>query len=226
MQVVKGIDTFPGVGFNSNVYLVDGEVLVDAGLGQMFSEVKNEIVNRGFNPRDIHTIVATHHHYDHTGGLKKFRDWLRSEGSEGIVAVHSGDQGSLENGETLAEMFEERAKSVTVDLVLSDEDVIETGKSKYKLQIIHTPGHTPGSICLYEKKHKALISGDTLFADGFGRTDFHGGNAEEMRLSLERLKKLDVEYLLPGHGEAKVGGVKFLIQQILNGALGGSQRHK
>jgi glyoxylase-like metal-dependent hydrolase (beta-lactamase superfamily II) len=65
-------------------------------------------------------------------------------------------------------------------------------------KVIHTPGHTAGSICLY--KDNILISGDTLFGTGHGRTDLPGGNEEAMRKSLQLLSKLDWLYLLPGHG--------------------------
>jgi hydroxyacylglutathione hydrolase len=70
-----------------------------------------------------------------------------------------------------------------------------------RLSVIPTPGHSPGSICLYHPKEKLLISGDTLFYMGVGRTDLPGGDLDQLKDSIERLAKLDVEYVLPGHGE-------------------------
>ena len=74
-------------------------------------------------------------------------------------------------------------------------------------QVIHTPGHTPGSICLYNKEEKLLFSGDTLFMSGFGRTDFPGGSERELMQSLKRLFELAGDTaVLPGHGQATTIG--------------------
>jgi glyoxylase-like metal-dependent hydrolase (beta-lactamase superfamily II) len=68
--------------------------------------------------------------------------------------------------------------------------------------VLHTPGHTQGSICLFAEKDRALISGDTVFTDGaFGRYDFPGSSKEMLARSLDRISLLDVEGLYPGHGE-------------------------
>ncbi len=214
MQVLKGVYVFGGVGYDSNIYLIDGEIIIDTGTGDYFPEIKNEIISMGFDPAEIHTIVNTHSHFDHSGGCKKFRDWLKGKA---IIAIHGNDRSALEHGETLAEMFGTTPKVVTVDVSLSDKDVLRT--KHFNLEVIHTPGHTPGSVCLYDKKKKVLFSGDTLFEDGFGRTDYPGGSDEEMIRSLKRLSRLDAEYLLPGHGNPKIGGIKFLIKQILAGSL-------
>lgn len=71
--------------------------------------------------------------------------------------------------------------------------------------MIETPGHSPGSICLYMKKEKALIAGDTIFSLGVGRTDLPGGDTELLIASLKKLAKLDIEYLIPGHGDMLKG---------------------
>ena len=212
MQPIKGVYVWSGSGFDSNVYLIDGEVLVDTGMGDFFPQIKNEISTMGIDVANIRTIVNTHHHFDHTGGDKKFRDWLKAN-----IAIHSADRAPLEHGETLAESLGRSAKFITADISLSDGDVIRT--KQFNLEVIHTPGHTHGSICLYERKKRFLISGDTLFADGVGRTDLPGGSGDELRRSLERLSKLDVEYIFPGHGAPKVGGIGFLIKQALSGSL-------
>ena len=77
----------------------------------------------------------------------------------------------------------------------------------FNLQVIHTPGHSPGGMCLYEPEKKVLFSGDTVFSYGnVGRTDLRGGNSRLLVESIERLMKLDVEYLCPGHMNAVTGG--------------------
>ena len=73
---------------------------------------------------------------------------------------------------------------------------------KFELEVIHTPGHTPGSVCILEKRNRILFSGDTIFPEGGrGRTDFKGGDEKAMAKSLEMLKKLDYKMLCAGHGE-------------------------
>ena len=209
MQVYKGILLMGGVGFDSNIYLVDGELVVDTGTGMFFSEIRDEMEKYGFEPRKIHTIVNTHSHFDHTGGNKKFRDWLKAE-----IAMHQSDKKALETGVgTLAEMFNEKPKSITVDKILRDGNTITT--KNFRFRVLSTPGHTPGSICLYEENRGIMFSGDTLFADSLGRTDLPGGDNRKLHESLLKLSKHRINYLFPGHGMPKVGGVNFLIKQLL-----------
>ena len=82
--------------------------------------------------------------------------------------------------------------------------------------MIHTPGHTPGSICLYEAQSKSLFSGDTVFPYGsVGRTDLPGGSSRDLIRSISRLVKLDVSVLYPGHGEVTSNNVNEQIKQSL-----------
>ena len=208
MQVLKDITLMGGVGYDSNIYIIDGEVIVDTGTGLFFPEIKEEIDNR-FDKKKIRSIVNTHCHYDHTGGNKSFRDWLKAE-----LLVHEEDKKAAESGEgTLSKFFEKTAKVVTMDKALRAGQKIKT--KNFSFDVLHTPGHSPGSICLYDRKNKILISGDTLFEDGIGRTDLPGGNKKDMFSSLEKLSKLQINVLLPGHGMPKMSGVNFFIKQML-----------
>ncbi|NYZ79649.1 MBL fold metallo-hydrolase, partial [Candidatus Micrarchaeota archaeon] len=86
---------------------------------------------------------------------------------------------------------------------------------KTTLDVIHTPGHTPGSACFLDKKDGVLFSGDTVFADGVGRTDLNGGDGRALVKSLEEITTLPFEHLLPGHGtlgtkHSVVDGIRFL----------------
>ena len=98
------------------------------------------------------------------------------------------------------------------EILLADDRTIRLGSEEIK--VIHTPGHTRGSICLLA--NNMLLTGDTLFADGFGRIDFYGGSLHEIRQSLLRLSKLDPNITIyPGHGEsatlgAALGRFRFL----------------
>ena len=85
---------------------------------------------------------------------------------------------------------------------------LQEGEFKFNnatFEIYHTPGHSPGSISIYWPEKKALIVGDVIFQAGVGRTDFPGGDGKLLKQSIERLSKIDVEYLLPGHGEIVQG---------------------
>ena len=208
MRLADDIEVIAGVGQDPNIYLIEGELLVDTGTGRFFSDAK-EIIETKYNRLKIRTIVNTHCHFDHTGADKKFRDWLKAS-----ISVHANDKRAVESGQgILAEFFKEIPKIVTVDRALKHGSTIRT--MNFVFEVIHTPGHSPGSICLYEKNRKVLISGDTLFEGSIGRTDLTGGNSGEMLKSLNKLLNYDIHYLLPGHGPPRIGGVSFLIKQMI-----------
>jgi glyoxylase-like metal-dependent hydrolase (beta-lactamase superfamily II) len=109
------------------------------------------------------------------------------------LALISGDRNT-----TCADEFGIRPQKLTVK-VLNNDNVIDCGDSK--LQVIHSPGHTTGSIVLYDKDSKSLFSGDTVFADGgVGRWDLATGNFNALLKSVKKLTRLDVHALYPGHG--------------------------
>ncbi len=208
MNVLKLVDAY-GLGNDCNIYLIDNELLVDTGTGLNFPAIRKELEAK-HDVSKVNCIVNTHCHFDHTGGNKKFRDWFGC-----TLAIHEKDRAALETGAgTLARMFGENARTVTADKSLRNGSVIRT--QNFSFQVVHTPGHTPGSICLYEKNFKILVSGDTLFDGAAGRTDMPGGDNISMANSLRKLDKLPISYLLPGHGQMKVGGVNFVIKQLLN----------
>jgi glyoxylase-like metal-dependent hydrolase (beta-lactamase superfamily II) len=94
-----------------------------------------------------------------------------------------------------------------VALKFKDSDMI------FGLKVIHTPGHTPGSSCLFYPAEQTLFSGDTIFANGFGRTDLVGGDPLEMQKSLSKLKNLDFQVLLPGHGRILKENAREILQR-------------
>ncbi len=208
MNILKCIDTY-GLGNDCNIYLIDGELLVDTGTGLNFQEIKNDMRSK-HDSIGVKCIVNTHCHFDHTGGNKKFRDWFGC-----VLAVHEKDKSALETGSgTLASMFGETARTVTADKTLRNGSIIKT--KNFSFQVVHTPGHTPGSICLYEKNYRILVSGDTLFDGAAGRTDLPGGDKVSLVNSLKKLDMLPISYLLSGHGPIRVGGANFVIKQLLN----------
>lgn len=186
-----------GIGFDSNIYLIVDEVvaLIDAGTGQNFDIVRRNLNKVGIKPRDIGLLINTHCHFDHSGGDHDFV----AAGCD--VAIHEDEADLLRRGDrviTMAEIFEEELRAVDVARELHDGDRVKLGESEFR--VIHTPGHTRGSISLYEPKLRVLFSGDTVFCDGVGRTDLPTSDAGALLRSLERLAELEVERLYPGHG--------------------------
>ncbi|NPV87997.1 MBL fold metallo-hydrolase [Coprothermobacteraceae bacterium] len=124
-------------------------------------------------------IVATHYHFDHTGAVEEIRSHYKAP-----FMIHENEVPFM--------------KDTKADRLLIDGDEIACGAEV--LQVIHTPGHTPGSICMLGDGF--VITGDTLFQHGYGRTDFPGGSEEEMLHSLAKLEKILVAGMTvyPGHG--------------------------
>jgi hydroxyacylglutathione hydrolase len=177
-----------GISYDSNAYLIDAKrkTLVDAGMN-----APRVLKNIGDG---LELIVLTHCHYDHMGAVPEI---VEATGAK--VAMHEKDIALLRSDRaSVAAMFNAPRPVFAVDIVLRGNDVIDLGDAS--LQVIHTPGHTPGSICLYNKDTGELFTGDTVFEGGsFGRTDI-GGDSEAMVRSLDMLMKLDVSILYPGHG--------------------------
>jgi glyoxylase-like metal-dependent hydrolase (beta-lactamase superfamily II) len=155
----------------------------------MDERIKTKVEDR-LHSKSVDLIINTHAHVDHCGGNKYFG---------GKVCIHRDDAKELTSGRfyDTCEFFGEEART-RFDRLLQDRDKIDLGE--IVLEVIHTPGHTSGSICLYEKDEKMLFSGDTLFPDGgFGRVDLRGGDLNGMINSLEKLQDYDFEILFPGH---------------------------
>ena len=187
---------------NSYVY---GTILVDAGVLPMAVKPFKDQIN---------TIVLTHCHFDHTARVKEIAHMCKAK-----VAIHKNDaRGLLEDTWSLSMHFGARSPGIAPDIVLTDGDIIGD------LQVLHTPGHTPGSICLLAERELLLFSGDTVFSDGcFGRYDFPGGSRIDLARSLDRLALLDVEGLYPGHGEpVEQGGSQHIIaaQELIKSGYG------
>lgn len=191
IRKINDIIVIGGMGYDSNVYVFD-DIIVDTGTGQNMDYILKSIKEAGGSVDDLSLIVNTHHHYDHIGG----NQYLDLE-----VAMHTNDASALEEGDQealLTTMFGKSMEKMKVDHKLEEGDKI------HDFEVLLTPGHTSGSICLYDGE--TLISGDTVFAGGgFGRVDL-GGDMGDMRRSLERLSKLNIKYLLPGHGPAVEDG--------------------
>ena len=198
---------------DSHVYLIgdasdSGITLVDAGLMGKGNYKLSAIEAAGIDPASIKRVIMTHTHIDHIGCLPEILEAI--PGAE--LWVHEEEANPLEQGDERIiygmEMFRSMCQSqygipdgrfkFKVHRVLADGDVLELGGSSW--QVLHIPGHSPGSIALYDATRKILIPGDTVYADyAIGRFDVHGASGSQLRNSLARLAELDVDILLPGH---------------------------
>jgi len=187
---------------NSYIY---GTILIDAGVPPMAIKPFKD---------QISTIILTHCHFDHTARIKEIAHMCQAE-----VAIHKNDAGGLvDDLQSLSMHFGARSPGTVPDIVLSEGDLIG------ELMVLHTPGHTPGSICLWSERDRVLLSGDTVFSDGcFGRYDFPGGSRIELARSLDRLALLDVDGLYPGHGKpVEQGGARHIMaaQELIKSGYG------
>ncbi len=205
------VKKYLGFGFESNVYLIKAEkyAIIDTGTGfyvrKLIEEIEKEI-----KIEEIEYIILTHEHFDHCGGVKELK-----EISNAKVCIHEKGADVLEEGKNWSAIFFNAIQpKVKVDIKLRDGDEIDLGN--IILKIIYTPGHSMGSICLYEEKSKSLFSGDTIFSyGGVGRTDFYGGDYLQLKKSIERLLKMDIKNLYPGHGEYIIGNGKEHVEMAL-----------
>jgi hydroxyacylglutathione hydrolase len=151
--------------------------------------IGEQLAARGWSLR---LVVSTHCHWDHIG------DNAAVQAATGAsIAVHALDRHGLENPQPLFAPFPIPPSTPAVEL--AEGGVVRFGA--IRLDVLHTPGHTEGSVCLLVADDGVLFSGDTLFAGGWGRVDLPGGSADAMVDSLARLATLgDAIRVLPGHG--------------------------
>ena len=214
---------------DSNVYLVGrpGNLLmIDSGNGLSFMAIVKALSDSAKLPPKQHlkAICQTHQHVDHILGLYKFKKEFSeiqvfTSKIEAMV-IESGKQSDIipDMGFGMSGMISQMMKGIgleifpiQVDRKFKDGDILEW--SPFRFEVLITPGHTPGGICLYDRDKKILFSGDTVFPGGsMGRVDFPGGSSKQMRDSLNRLATLDVEILCAGHMQPVTKGASKQIE--------------
>jgi glyoxylase-like metal-dependent hydrolase (beta-lactamase superfamily II) len=172
---------FCRVGISSNVYVAnhnDKHYLFDSSGDP---ELMKYLLPLGIMNESLGGVFLTHGHYDHV---------------RGILSIPDG--GPL--------VFLAEPDCVLAESCLGERSIqgIDTGReilAQLGLEVVRTPGHTPGSTCFYSKEDRLLISGDTVFSEGFfGRTDTLGGSNQQMLDSLNLLSRMEIDAMLPGHG--------------------------
>ncbi len=178
---------------NCNSFYIGGRVgaLIDPGLASFVPDLLASMKADGIRREDIRFVVNTHSHPDHFEGSRIFSDDTVS------IALHKDEMAFMKGeGRYLYQLFGLQAPKVDVQLALESGDAEFGGET---FRVLHVPGHSPGSIALYDPKRKALFCGDVIFDKNVGRTDFPGGDASLLKESIRGLAHLDVEILLPGH---------------------------
>lgn len=178
---------------STNVHVIADErtgeaIAIDTAIPSLVW-IADELAARSWT---LKLIVSTHGHWDHVG------DNAAVAGATGAeIAVHPLDRDALVHPTPLWAPFEIPPSVPAVELAEGGE--IRFGS--LRLRVLHTPGHTPGSVCLQSTDDGLLFSGDTLFAGAWGRVDLPGGSAEQIAGSLARLVELEPAVtVLPGHG--------------------------
>ncbi len=201
MKIVDGVHAFFWNSMsanNCNTYLLKTNsscVLIDPGHLRLFDHVEVAFRRESLRLEDVNLVISTHFHPDHIEAVKLFKD-------KGVpFAVHETDWNLLkEVGRHMGAGG--GIETYRPDFFLDEGDL---HVKDLALEIIHTPGHSPGSVSIYWPLRKVLATGDVLFRDGLGRTDLPGGNGQVLKESIRRLSTYDVELLLPGHGDVVSG---------------------
>lgn len=214
-EIIAGVyllSGFLGAGvWGANAYLLvdDGDLtLVDTGFFGRADRILEQIKELGYSPSDIHRIIITHHHADHIGSLAELKRVTQAE-----VIAHPADAPYIDGrlpqpgparpqwlGNLLARFsWLWSTEPVTVDVMVNDGDELPILGG---VKILHTPGHTPGSICLYLPDKDLLIAGD-LLANRFGlrlpSRGFTVDIAQEIK-SIKRVASLEFDIICFGHG--------------------------
>jgi len=189
----------------ANMILIAEEklTLIDTGYRGSGPHIIEFIEQLGHSPRDISHIILTHNHIDHVGGLAELKPFT----SAAKVAIHRTDIGQRKNLPS--------ARLEDVDIQLEGGEILDVLGG---LEIIHTPGHTPGSICLFSKKNGLLIVGDAIrkrrniLHIPYKSISFDIGQAVE---SVRRIARLDCEVICFGHGLPLTDDVPGKLQDLV-----------
>jgi len=192
-----------------NTYIIGDEVTNQAIVvdpGDESDRIIEIIKERGLQ---VHTIICTHTHFDHVGAVG---DIKKATGAR--ILIHKEDQQVYETAKDQAAFWGYDFDDIPQpDGFIDEGDDIQVGDIKFR--VMHTPGHSPGGICLYGGG--VLITGDTLFKGSVGRTDFPGGSMEELKKSFRRLLGLpEGTKIFSGHGPETTVGMEKRTNYFVN----------
>ena len=214
MELTSGLHAFlwtsPGAN-NCNTYLVHSttkNILIDPGHAAHFDHVSRALQQQALSVDDIDLIICTHAHPDHLEAVSLFRD------TPALFTLHSAEW------RLVVDMAAYLRSAMNFDPDKYAPDFfLKAGELKVgdiELTVLHTPGHSPGSISLHWPAGGALFTGDVIFNNGLGRTDLPGGDGEQLKNSIRKLSAVNARWLLSGHGEPVAGAdaVKANFEQV------------
>ncbi|MBI5888883.1 MAG: MBL fold metallo-hydrolase [Deltaproteobacteria bacterium] len=196
MPALRNLKIAPVGPLQVNCYIYWDEKTKDAFVidaGEEADLIEHLVRTNGLN---VLNIIHTHGHFDHVGAGERLRKALKAP-----IAIHKDDLPLMAGAHEDAMRFGIKTpKQPLPDIMLKDGDTLKAGS--LTLEVLHTPGHTKGGICLYSRSEGLLFTGDTLFAGSVGRTDLEGGSFEDLINSI-RTKILplnETTLIFPGHG--------------------------
>lgn len=199
---------------SSNSYLIKGKdmnMLIDPGIKEKFKNLKKELEKVDVKIDDLNMIINTHEHVDHFGANQCMPQNVPIMAHRYAAAkIVSADDEVL-----LCRAHGETPTGYHINMWLENLNVLDLGE--WFLKILHTPGHTSGSLCIYEPRRKVMISGDTVFARGTISNISSSGSYGEYINSLARLNTMKIDMILPGHGSISVN-VESDIQKAIKNA--------
>ncbi|MFC1870172.1 MBL fold metallo-hydrolase [Chloroflexota bacterium] len=221
MKLTDNLYVYPENGMldcNTCVIKDDLSVIIDPGFEQYLPALIDAMRQDGIEAKDIDIITNTHLHADHCWANDAFKELSGAK-----IQSHPLHEKFYEtNVVEVARFFGMPPVEFKPDGYL-EGDKLNTGNMEFVF--IHSPGHSLDSICFYAKREKILICGDVIFSQNTGRVDMPGGNAEDLKHSIEELSELEIEYLLPGHmnivtgaGEVK-NNFEFVRKHVFNWLL-------
>lgn len=228
MQVLRGIHLIEGRHGAANAYLIDGEelVLIDTGGVGTGRRIARYIESMGRSITDLRLIILTHLHWDHTGSAR----WLGRRSGASVLA-HAAEATPSRNGGlalvpnafgpwgfiiAILRALLRRPRPVPLSGVLQDGQVLPVMGG---LRVVHAPGHSPGSVCLYLERSRVLFPGDLIVSNvgrlsrPYPRGDEHSRVQEQ---SLQKLRGLEVDAVLPSHGKPVLDGAEARLSRLLD----------
>jgi len=200
MKLTENLFFYPERAMPScNTYIIKDEVsvIIDTGLEIHLQGLIQDMRRDGIEPEDIDLITNTHLHLDHCWANQAFKDISGAK-----IAIHPLQKEYFKfNLEVVTKLFASFLKLDSETIEFEEDSLLDSklNTGNMEFEILHTPGHSPDCICFFNKEEEILICGDLVFNQSTGRVDLPGGNAEEIKHSIEMLSQLEIEYLLPGH---------------------------
>jgi glyoxylase-like metal-dependent hydrolase (beta-lactamase superfamily II) len=201
MKLTNNLYFYPEQGMlDANTYVIKGSpgIIFDPGNIDYIESRVQDMKRDGIEPKDIGTIVNTHLHIDHSSGNTAFK--ALSGAKIALLPVQKANyQLVVVDGTRLLGTDPIEFKE---DYIIQNNRLNAAGM---EIECIPSPGHSPDCVCFYLRKEKILICGDVIFEMNTGRVDLPGGNADDLKKSIDALSGLDIELLLPGHMGAVSG---------------------